>query len=188
MAINGLWMQNGIYPARHDRQFIRRSFGNREIVFDGLVVSQNGAGNVSVNISAGSATIQGDDQTDQGMYLPWNDATANLVMPAVPGSNKRIDLVSLRVNDPNAGGPAGDNFTFVVTQGAVNANPVAPTAPTSAIVLAQVLCTAGDAAVLAAQITDVAPRIPSGSTWPYAVSTGAVPAALPPNFLFIKVV
>ncbi len=187
MAINGLWMQNGIYPARHDRQFIRRAFGHREIVFEGLVVSQNGAGNVSVNISVGGATIQGDDQSDQGMYLPWSDTIVNLTMPAVPGSNKRIDLVSLRVNDPNAGGPVGDNFTFVVTQGSVSATPVAPTAPTSAIVLAQVLRTAGDAAVLTSQITDVAPRIPSGSTWPYAISTSAVPAKLPPGFLFIKV-
>lgn len=178
-----LWMQNGSYPARYDRLMIQHLFGSRELVLAGLVVSQNGAGAVNVNISAGAATVIGDDQTDQGMYVAIKDAVETLTMPAVPGSNKRIDLISLRINDPQAGGPAGNNFTFVVTQGSVSATPVAPTNPTSAIPIAQVLRTAGDAAVLTAQITDVAQR----GVWPYTVSTAAVPAKLPANYLYVRV-
>lgn len=182
-----LWQQNPDYPARYDRQLIKKVFGDTELVIGatGLVVSQRGAGaNVSVDIAVGTAIVQGDDQADQGMYLVYIDAVTNLVMPAVPGSNKRIDLVSIRINDPNAGGPAGDNATLVVTQGVVSATPVAPAAPTSAVVLAQVLRTVGDSAVLTAQITDVAPR---AARWPYVVDTAAVPAKLPPNFLYVKI-
>lgn len=176
-------MQNNTYPARYDRRLIEKAFGGREIVLDGLVVSQNGAGNVSVNISAGSAVIQGDDQTDQGMYLAINDAVFNLAMPAVPGSNKRIDRISFRVNDPQAGGPAGNSYSFVVTQGTVSATPVAPSTPTSAIRLVDVLRTAGDAAVLTAQLTDVASR----GVYPYTVGTAAAPAVLPQNYLYVRV-
>lgn len=178
-----LWMQNGSYPARYDRLLIQEAFGDREIVLHGLVVSQNGAGDLSVNISAGAATIRGDDQTDQGMYLEYVDAVSNLAMPVAPGSLKRIDVISLRVNDPQAGGPVGNNATFVVTQGTTASSPVAPTVPTSAIPIYQVLRTAGDPAVLTAQLTDVAAR----AVWPYQVSTAAVPSKLAPNMLYIKV-
>lgn len=178
-----MWLQNGSYPARYDRLLIQKFFGDRELILQGLVVSQNGAGNLSVNISIGAATIIGDDQTDQGMYLVYMDAITNLVMPAAPGANKRIDRISLRVNDPQAGGPAGDNGSFVVTQGTVAASPVAPATPTSAIPIEDVLRTAGDAAVLTAQLTDIGAR----GVWPYTVSTGTVPGKLPANYVFFKV-
>lgn len=178
-----LWLQNGSYPARYDRQLVQRTFGGRELVFDGLVVQQNGAGAVSVIVSVGSAVIQGDDQADQGMYLVVIDSAQTLAMPAVPGSTKRIDTVCLRINDPQAGGPVGDNATLVVIQGTVSATPVAPAVPTSAIPLANVLRTAGDAAVLTAQITDRQSR----GVWPYTVSTAAVPATLPPHYLYARV-
>ncbi len=178
-----LWMQNGEYPAQYDRQLVQRAFGGREMVFDGLGVTQNGAGAVSVVVSAGSCVVQGDDEDDQGMYLIVNDDPMTLSMPAVPGSNKRIDLISVRINDPQAGGPAGDNASLVVTQGTISATPAAPATPTSAIPIARVLRTAGDAAILTAQITDVAAR----GLWPYTVATAAVPAQLPPNYLYVRV-
>lgn len=178
-----LWMQNPDYPARYDRQLIARCFGSRELVFDGLVVSQNGGGDVSVNVSAGAVLVQGDDQVNQGMYLVVIDAVENVAMPAVPGADKRIDLVVVQVNDPQAGGAAGDDATLDVVQGTPAANPSPPATPDSAYVLAQVLRTAGDTAVLTAQITDVAAR----GVWPYTVSTSAVPASLPPNYLYVRV-
>lgn len=178
-----LWLQNGEYPARYDRQFVRRAFGAREMVFEGLTVAQNGAGAVSVIVAAGACVIQGDDQSVQGAYLVENDAAITLSMPAVPGSDKRIDVISVRINDPQAGGPAGDNASLVVTQGTASATPAVPATPTSAIAIAQVLRTAGDAAILTSMITDVAPR----GLWPYTVSTSAVPATLPSNYLYVRV-
>jgi hypothetical protein len=82
-----------------------------------------------------------------------------------------------------AGGAAGDNAVLAVVQGTSSATPVAPTVPASAIVLAQVLRTAGDAAVLTSMITDVGVR----GAWPYTVSTAAVPSSLPPNHLYVRV-
>lgn len=179
-----LWMQNGSYPARYDRLGLKEIFGARELILRGIVVSQTGSGALSVDISAGAATILGDDQTDQGLYLAVKDAVETLPVPAAPGANKRIDLIALRVNDPQAGGPVGNNFTFVVVQGTASATPVAPALPTSAIPVAQVLRTAGDAAVLASQITDVGVRAVG---WPYNVTTVQPPASMPGNYLWIVV-
>lgn len=162
-----LWMQNGSYPARSDRQLVSAVFGGRERLLSGLVVSQNGAGDLSVNISEGACVVQGDDQPDQGMYLVVVDDVYNQAMPAAPGSNKRIDLVTIKVNDPQAGGSAGNNATVVIVQGGVAAFPSAPAVPSSSIVLAQVLRTVGDGSVLTSMITDVGPR----GMFPYTVST-----------------
>lgn len=153
-----VWLQNGTYPARIDRIFADVLFGEGVMAVSAgdLRVTQRGAGaNVSVDIAAGRACITGDDTADQGNYLVRNDGTVNLVMPAAPGANKRIDVVFVRVNDPAAGGPAGDNATFGYVSGAVAAAPTPPATPTSAIALAQVLRTAGDVSITNAMITDV---------------------------------
>lgn len=178
-----LWMQNGTYPARYDRLLLQRIFGDREMVFEGLAVQQHTpSAAVSVDVTAGACTIIGDDQTDQGLYLVYIDARATLTMPAVPGSNKRIDGIDLRINDPQAGGPSGNNATLVATQGTASATPVAPAVPSSAIRLATVLRTAGDAAILTAQIT----ATQGAGKYPYTISSASVPALLPPNYLYIR--
>lgn len=149
------WMQNKTFSAREDRQLVAALVGT-EGVFNGLVVGQRGAGaNMSVDITAGRCAIQGDDQANQGMYVVTNISTDNVAIGAAPGSNSRIDLVCVRVNDPNATGPAGDNATYVVVAGTVAASPVPPALPTSAIPIAQVLVASGTAAITTAMITDV---------------------------------
>jgi hypothetical protein len=178
-----MWLQNPDYSAQLDRQLVQTLVGSREQIVEGLVVTQHSTGNLSVDVSEGRCLVQGDDQTDQGIYVVVVDADTNLVMPAAPGSNKRIDLVVVQVNDVQAGGAAGDNAVLAVVQGTSSATPVAPTVPASAIVLAQVLRTAGDAAVLTSMITDVGVR----GAWPYTVSTAAVPSSLPPNHLYVRV-
>jgi len=184
MAIRSLWLQNVAYPARFDRQLIAEAFGSRQMVLRGLVVTQHATGDNTVDISTGAATVIGDDVANQGLYLLVNeDPVSGFAMPALPGSNSRYDMISLRVNDPQAGGPVGDNGTFVVTQGAVAVTPVAPTPPTSAIPLYLVKRTAGDPAILSSMITDIAAR----GLWPYTISTSGPPAILPDNYLWVQV-
>lgn len=184
-------MQNGVYPARYDRQFIGSLAGWRERVFTndagvpGLVVSQNGGGDFSVNISIGSAVIQGDDQPNQGMYLAMIDAVENLAVPSSPGGDPRIDLVCMRINDPQAGGPAGDNASFVVVQGTAAPAPVAPAVTGSAIPLAALARTSSESAILTAAITDVAPR--GGFAIFGQVGTGAAPALMVPGDVYLRV-
>lgn len=164
------WVQGGTYPARLDRAFIEQTWGGVERVFDGLEVSQRAAGaNASVDVSVGSCVIKGDDQANQGMYLVNITAPENVAMPAAPVSNQRFDIVSLKVNDPTAGGPAGDNAALVVTQGVAGPSPVIPAVPPTAVPLAVVTRTAGELIVSAADIADVRPL----GAWPFTVSASA---------------
>jgi microcystin-dependent protein len=154
------WLQAGTYSARLDRIFADALLteGVMRPGVGQLLVTQRGAGaNESVDIAAGYAVITGDDSADQGNYVIRNTATVNLAAAAAPVANSRIDLVCLRVNDPAAGGPAGDNAQFVYVTGVAAASPAVPATPTSAIALAQVLRTVGDTSVVNANITDVRP-------------------------------
>jgi hypothetical protein len=154
------WLQNGTYSARLDRIFAD-SLLTEGVMRPGagqLLVTQRGAGvDDSVDIAAGYAVISGDDTPDQGNYIVRNTATVNLPAAAAPVANSRIDLVCLRVNDPAAGGPVGDDAQFVYVSGVAAGSPVPPATPTSAIALARVLRTVGDTTVVDANITDARP-------------------------------
>lgn len=184
-------MQNGVYPARYDRQFIGSLVGWRERVFTapgtipGLVVGQHAGGDFTVDISIGAAAIAGDDQPNQGMYLFLSDAVENLAVPATPPGDPRIDLVVARINDPQAGGPVGDNGSFVVVEGVPSVTPVAPAVPASAVALAQIARTSGESAILTAAITDVAPR--SEYALFGTVGTGSPPAQMIPGDVYLRV-
>lgn len=141
---NPLWMQNNPYSARLDRQLIAAIFG--EGVLNGLEITQRAAGaNNSVDIAAGRAVIYGDDQANQGAYLGIETSVRNLTgFAAAPATGERYDLVYARINDPNAGGPAGNSMTFGIVTGTAGAIPQAvPATPTSAIPLASVRWTPG---------------------------------------------
>lgn len=161
-----LWMQNNTYSARVHRQLTRSLWS--EGVLEGLAVTQKAGGtNMSVDVAVGSAVIYGDDQVNQGAYLLITTGSENHVVAAAPGSNSRIDLVCYRINDPNAGGPAGNNSEIIVVQGTSAASPVAPAVPTSAIVLAEILVASGTAAITNSMITPRRePALVSGSARP----------------------
>jgi microcystin-dependent protein len=156
MAIDiPLWLQGGAYSARMDRLVIAQLWEEGVADLSCFKVGQRAAGaNFSVDISAGEAVIQGDDQTNQGSYLIRGTIVENATIAAAPGSNSRIDLIGLRINDPNAGGSAGNTATPVVTTGTVAASPVAPATPSSTLPLAYVTVAAGQASILATNITD----------------------------------
>jgi microcystin-dependent protein len=160
--LNPNWIQALTYSARLDRQLIKATF--TEGVLSGMKVSQRASGgaNMSVDIAVGVGVIYGDDQADQGAYLVSCTVLENVVIGAAPGSNSRRDLVYWRVNDPNAGGPAGSTSSFGVVAGTPAASPTLPALPTSAIPLAEVLVTAGNVSVVDAMITTL--RVPSYGT------------------------
>jgi hypothetical protein len=160
------WLQNGSYSARLDRNLVDLFFTEGVLApgaGDYEVLETTPVSN-SVAISAGRAVIAGDDEANQGKYLCVSESTLNLALSAAPVSNSRIDLVYLRVNDPVAGGPAGDNATIEVLAGTAAPSPVVPATPTTAIPLAEILRTAGDTYVDQAMITDVRPTS-SGQTF-----------------------
>lgn len=151
------WLQNGTYSARLDRIFSDVLF-TEGVLRPGagqLLVSPSSPAAMSVSVAAGYAAIQGDDIADQGKYLVRSTAAETVTITAAPGANSRIDLIVLRVNDPDAGGPAGNNATLVAIAGTPAASPSPPALPASAIPLAQVLVAAGTTAITAGMITDV---------------------------------
>jgi hypothetical protein len=152
-----IWLQGGTYSARLDRSLLDVIFTEGVVDPGGsaLLVAQRAAGaNDSVDVAAGAAIIAGDDEADQGKYYVRNTAVTNVVFTPAPGSDSRIDLLVLQVNDPTAGGSAGDNATFVVVEGSVAGSPVPPAVPDTAIPLAEVLRTATDTSITDAMITD----------------------------------
>ena len=161
-----LWMQGiaGVpgFPARLDRLLIAWMFDEGVMDLSCLKVTQRAAGaNFTVDVSVGEAVVQGDDQPDQGNYLVHCTVfETGIVIGAAPGSNSRIDLVGLRINDPNAGGNSGSTATIVVTAGAVAASPVPPATPASTLPLAHVTVASGQPSVQDANIADV--RVKAG--------------------------
>jgi hypothetical protein len=134
-----IWLQAGVYPAKSDRTVIAELWEEGLLSADSFVVTQTSGGpTYAVDVSAGRAIIEGDDEPDQGRYLVKSDDVETVAWPAPPGTNSRIDILVLRVNDQNAGGPAGGNATLVVVSGAAAASPTAPAIPDTAIELARV--------------------------------------------------
>ena len=132
-----MWMQNNGYAARIDRMLLAQLWDEGVIDLTAFKVTQRGAGaNFSVDVALGEAVVTGDDQTNQGNYLARSIATINAVVSAAPGSNSRYDIVCLRMNDPNAGGSAGNTATIVVTAGTPAASPTIPATPASSLLLA----------------------------------------------------
>jgi alkanesulfonate monooxygenase SsuD/methylene tetrahydromethanopterin reductase-like flavin-dependent oxidoreductase (luciferase family) len=168
-----IWLQGGTYSARLDRSLLDVIFTEGVVDPGGsaLLVAQRAAGaNDSVDVAAGAAIIAGDDEADQGKYYVRHTAVSNVVFSPAPGSDSRIDLLVLQVNDPTAGGSAGDNATFVVVEGSVAGTAVPPAVPDSAIPLAEVLRTASDTSITDAMITDLRTE-----------AVLAVPAPQPPD-------
>lgn len=146
-----LWLQGGTYPARLDRFIIAQTYDEGVLSPTACKVTQRGAGaNFSVDVAVGEFVITGDDQTNQGNYMGRITATENAVVSAAPGSNSRYDLVTLRVNDPNAGGNTGNTVTVVIVAGTPAASPSVPALPPSSLPLAVI----GPIATATASITN----------------------------------
>lgn len=150
-----LWAQGGTYPARLDRMLIAAMHDEGVIDLTAFAVTERGAGaNFTVDVSAGDAVVTGDDETDQGNYYVRSTAVENIAVTAAPGSNSRIDLVVLQINDPTAGGAVGDDFTIETVDGTADPSPVPPALPDSALLLATILVSSSDASVTDSMITD----------------------------------
>jgi hypothetical protein len=164
-------LQGGTYSARQDRSLLDVIFTEGVIDPGGsaLLVAERAAGaNDTVDVAAGAAIITGDDEANQGKYYVRNTAVVNVAFSPAPGSDERIDLLVLQVNDPTAGGAAGDNAVFEVVTGTVAGTAVAPAVPDTAIPLAEVLRLSTDTTIVNARITD---RRPTSTTAEFTVNS-----------------
>lgn len=149
------WLAAGSHPAQNDRLMLADLFGTEGVLSaTALKVSErSGTPNMSVDVAVGSAAIQGDDVSYQGMYHVVNDAVKNVVISTADATNPRKDLIVARVKD-NTHGQAGDLWEIAAITGVPNASPIEPALPASAIKLAVVTVGAGVTSILNANIAD----------------------------------
>ena len=172
MAVDSLWLQNVDYPARLDRMFADNIWTEGILGSTSYAVTQSSPTAMTVRVAAGVGVVQGDDQVFQGKYVCREQAaTTGVAIGAAPGSGQRNDLVVLRVRDPNATGPAGDNAIIQVVAGTPSVSPVDPAVPASALVLARVRVPAGTGVITNALIDDL--RVHAQSTH-NIVPTGSI--------------
>lgn len=153
------YLQTKEYSAKDLRQ-VAQSLVMREgiVDFGDFAVSQRGAGaNMSVDVAAGEAFVQGDTLADQGFYHVRNDAVVNVAIPAAHATLPRLDQVVLRVYDSTVTGSTDLAVVEVVagtaTAGATLENRNGAAAlPASALRLAEVLVAAADTSITTAEI------------------------------------
>lgn len=119
----------------------------------GLQVTQRGAGaNFSVDVAAGYAFVPGGDVSLQGNYVVVNDATVNVATPSAPGSGTRVHRLVLQVRDKlNNGSWTTYDGQLQLLQDTGSGTPATPA---SAISLATISISAGQANVSSGNITD----------------------------------
>lgn len=159
----------------------------KDVVSEGVVgagdlaVTQRAAGaNMSVDIAAGKAWVQGDDDPElQPIYRAFNDATVNIALSAADASNPRVDRVVLRIHDSVFAGST-DGAAFEVIEGAptagadlTNLNGAADV-PNTALLLANVLVPGGASSITDADISDQRTTSQTGSG-----AAKAAPSSIP---------
>lgn len=161
-AILPPWVvQASSHPADVFRRQTRLlALGQQGIRLSGdLQVTQNGTPNMSVNVAAGEALVNGTQNTvSQGAYECLNDATVNLAIAASDPTNPRIDIVVAQVRDAAYSG-ANNDWVLAVVTGTPAPSPSPPATPANAIVLAQVAVAANATSITSGNITDKRPYL-----------------------------
>lgn len=144
------------YTANDWRTLLTNLFDEGILGASSFEVSERAAGaNMTLDVTAGVAVVEGDDAAGQGNYLVEASETLGaFTIDTADASNPRIDRVGIQLNDPSEGGSAGRNCTFVVVKGTAAASPSAPTLPDSFLELAQVTVPAAATSIEDADITD----------------------------------
>ena len=148
------WLQNGSHPAENDRLTTKAIWQTTGIVNPtDLQITQNGGGNMSVNVSSGWAAIVGTTQANMGTYMAYNDASTNLTITTASPSNPRIDLVVVTISDAYYTGTL-NTVAFQVIAGTPTASPTVPATPANSLALGQIAVGASVTSILTANITN----------------------------------
>lgn len=158
------WIQASSHPADTDRLVLEALLNPSGAPVSGaglgvgtpagdLLVTQNGSPNMSVNVAAGHAWIDGTESPTQGAYHVYNDAVKNLAISAAHATLARKDLIVARVQDAQYSG-ATNAWTLAVVTGTPAGSPAEPAVPANAIVLALVDVAAAASSITNANITD----------------------------------
>lgn len=118
----------------------------------GFKVAQHSTPNLTLDVSSGRAWVSGDDVTNQGTYMVWNDATFTTGNLTVPASGTYHHRVVLQIQDKL------ENGTWTGYQAAItviaDTGGGLPAEPNSAITLATVDVPSGSATITNSMIND----------------------------------
>jgi len=144
------------HTAENDRLFMLQNFLKRDGVCDrltDLTVNAQSSPNMSVQVAAGGAFIDGSESTNQGYYSVYNDAIKNITITAAHATLPRKDIIVAKVQDAQYSGST-NAWSLVVVTGTANASPVAPTAPANSLLLAVIDVAANATTITNGVITD----------------------------------
>lgn len=149
-----IFLQAGSHPAEDVRRMFT-ALGSQEgiVMPDDLEVTENGTPNMSVDVAAGAAFIDGTEETFQGRYFVENRATVNLTISAADATNDRIDRIVAQVEDSEYSG-ATDAWSLAVVTGTPAGSPTAPTIPENSLLLADVTVAATVTSITDSDIDD----------------------------------
>lgn len=155
------YLQGGSHTAQNDRLVIGGLYGVNTPggVLDGFDLAP-AAGGIAVEVGAGLAVV-GNPATWGGPYHVASDSPVTVTGAPADAGNPRIDLLVARVYDSAYAG-SEDRWALELVPGTVAPNPVAPTVPDRALVLAEVDVAAGAPSLDPGNINDVRTGPPSG--------------------------
>lgn len=150
-----IWIQSGGETAELARRFTHAVLHSSSGVMDGgdLKVAENGTPNMSVNVAAGRARINGTESSFQGAYFVESRSTENLAVAAADPTNPRKDLVVAKVQDAAYSGVT-NAWSLAVVTGTPAPSPAEPATPANSMVLAMIDVPALDTAITNSQITE----------------------------------
>lgn len=171
-----LFEENLSYSATLLRQ-LPDALWNRQGVISApdLKVTQRSSGaNMSVDVSAGKAVVQGTSNSIQGKYLCLSDAVTNVPIATAPGTgNSRIDIIVAQVRDDDQDSGGNSDWIITAITGTPGSSPSVPAQPASSRLLAQIAVGANVTTIVNANISDkrlILPTLMSGA--PLASSVG----------------
>jgi hypothetical protein len=168
------WLQNGSHPAVNDRLTTTGVIWHTEGVadYDGMKVSQLATPGMAVQIASGHAIILGDEVSNQGFYIAYNDAATTVAVATASPTLPRIDRICVSVQDAYYSG-ANNQVVFQAVTGTPASSPGLPTEPVNTITLATVAVAAGATSITDAVITNTRTRAQFNDTQFTAQSTAA---------------
>ncbi len=155
------YLQNASHSAAVFRQAISAPFSASGVLAPGeLNTAAQSTPNMSVQVSAGRGQVKGSNVsppagftfTTQGMYNVLNDAPVSLTITTSNPTNPRIDAVYIQVQDAFYVG-ASNTVILGVVAGTPAATPVAPSIPSTAMLLSYVAVGAGATSIVNGNIT-----------------------------------
>lgn len=168
------WLQGGSHPAVNDRLMMMGA-AQVEGVLGALDLKVSPSSGLILSVAAGGAFILGDFASNNGMYHVYNDAAiadATTTVNTAHATLNRRDLLIAEIKDNTVDGGGLQTWQLRIIAGTPSGSPVLPTAPGSALPLAEITVNAADTTIGVGEIIDMRK---AGGSW--SMARGLVIAA-----------